>query len=386
MANGAQTFIRDRVTGAGVNGVPVEYRKHSDDSLVASDNTDADGLAEFSETTYDYKGPGYFTADDGSNVYVQSSKAYGTIGAWRAVDFAHAMRIMSDGVIADFDLELAVSANGTNMVITAQAGAAFLGGLFYRWPTTRQITLDAADPSWGRTDRIIIRAYLPGVAEEGRIDFLALKGTAGQFTATVAPDLTRDRSTYWEIGLANVKVEAGVSAIAADKVTDTRTYSNGPSSGLAPIDNPEFIGTVTADGAEFDGAVIVDSLLSNGVVMAPTFRSSSGFGGFAYSPSATYPGAGPGASGSFNGGDSAGEISVTTGGSTAGGDICKVTFGDAKANTNYAVVLSSRSNKAGPALAQIKVTKFTTGFTLTAVSALDTSAPYIWDFICMEWT
>jgi hypothetical protein len=271
MAAGLVTFIRDRVTGAGTAGVTVELRKVAGDVLITSHVTDADGKVTFTETELDYKGPVYITANDGSNAYVQSSEAIGTIGPWRAADFPHAMRIMTDGVVDGFDNELAVTANGTNLVISVDTGAAFGRGLFYRWTSARTVTLFAGEAN-PRIDRIVLRYYLPGVAEEGRIDLVALKGVASATPAE--PNLTQNVATYWEIPLASVRVEAGVTAIAASKVTDERSYSTGPV--LAGVD-----ATKIADGSvtntEFQ---YINSLTSNAQTQisgkAPTVHTHAG--------------------------------------------------------------------------------------------------------------
>jgi hypothetical protein len=70
---------------------------------------------------------------------------------------------------------------------------------------------------------VILRFYPPGVEEEGRVDLALLPGTPN--ASPVAPSLTQSAATFWEHPLADVRVDATVTSLAVDKVTDRRTWA-----------------------------------------------------------------------------------------------------------------------------------------------------------------
>ncbi|HSE46439.1 MAG TPA: hypothetical protein VLA89_14025 [Gemmatimonadales bacterium] len=229
MTTAIATFIRNRETGAGEAGVTVEFRDHDTGSLLDSVTTDANGLAEFSEVEAGYPGQWYLQADDGTNTFLLSSKAIGQVGPFRAVDLIHFLRCFSDGVVDGVDGELACSADGTDMDITVQEGLAIGYGMIYWWPVDQTVTLSASDPSNPRIDRIVVRFYPVGTTDSDNVGKIVLDKLTGTPAASPsAPALTQSATTYWEISLAQVLVEAGVSTIAANKVTDERDFTIAP--------------------------------------------------------------------------------------------------------------------------------------------------------------
>lgn len=226
-------FVRNKSTGVGENGVSVELIRQSDNGVVGTTSTagagNQAGSFAFSEAAYDYFGPTRVVATDGEGkVHVHTSQSVGQIGPWRATDFGRAMRIMGEGVVSGVDGALAVSANGADMILAVAAGMAFAGpsvGLIYTWPAVRNVTVPANASGSTRFDRLVLRFYPMGLAEQGRIDLVYLQGTPG---AGVPPAITQNLATYWEVKLAKIEVGNGVTAIAANKVTDERTYSVGP--------------------------------------------------------------------------------------------------------------------------------------------------------------
>lgn len=103
----------------------------------------------------------------------------------------------------------------------------------------------------------------------------------------------------------------------------------------------------------------------------------------AATPVGTFPGAGTSPSVvNINGGDLSGWIQITTGTGTAAGDVCRVTFGTPKQNTNFAVILFPRSNAARTDIGKINIDSInTTSWDINASPALAASTAYQWSYI-----
>jgi hypothetical protein len=208
----------------------------SGNGTVTSGSTAADsvpttalnGSMSADETTMGYPGPvKVIVTDTGTGaVRVHSSKSIGIAGSWRTVDIPRGWRLFGTGVQPGINNELAVTTSGASMAVAVASGAAVVAigdnALLYSWPAAQSLTATAADGSNPRIDTVVLRFYPPGAAQEGRVILALVDGTAA--SSPVAPTLTQSTSTYWEYPLADVRVNAGVSVIAADKVTDRRTY------------------------------------------------------------------------------------------------------------------------------------------------------------------
>jgi hypothetical protein len=129
-----------------------------------------------------------------------------------------AKRWLNTGVIEDYLNELAVTADGSGMTVSVATGGAWVEGFYFDSDAAEALTIAAADASNERIDRIVVR--LDRVANT--VALAVLQGTAA--ASPTAPALTQTDSLY-ELGLATVSVDAAVGVIAADQVTDTRSYS-----------------------------------------------------------------------------------------------------------------------------------------------------------------
>jgi hypothetical protein len=228
-------YFRDSV-GAGISGASYTIKRLIDNVSVATGSTSTDtapataldGLLAADETTLGYPGPISYTVTDAVSgaTRVHTSKSTGIIGPLRAADFTRVWRLGGNGVVPAAGSELAVSASGTNMILSIAAGEylAAMGdhSLLYSWPATRNLTVGAADGAQPRIDTVILRFYPPGVVQEGRIDLVLLAGVAS--SSPVAPGLTQNTGTTWEVALADIRVDAGVTSIAVGKVTDRRSW------------------------------------------------------------------------------------------------------------------------------------------------------------------
>ena len=104
------------------------------------------------------------------------------------------------------------------MKITAKQGYAFINGYAYKNPTDYDITLETADGSLPRIDRIIVRWDL-----SNRDMYVAvLKGTPSANPA--ATGITRNTEIY-DLVLADIYVAKGVTTITTASITDQRYNS-----------------------------------------------------------------------------------------------------------------------------------------------------------------
>lgn len=133
-----------------------------------------------------------------------------------AEDFArHLAKYFTNGI---FNNELQVIANN-DMTITIKAGDANING--YRYTNTGDLTktIDMADGILKRIDNVVIRLDLTNRLISAQI----IKGT---FSDTpTAPSLVRS-STIYDIKLAEIYIDNGITSITQSSITDTRFNKN----------------------------------------------------------------------------------------------------------------------------------------------------------------
>lgn len=125
--------------------------------------------------------------------------------------------LVTTGIMKGAGNELAVAANGTNMITTVNTGIAFLLGRYYENDSPLTLTHDTETLGNSRIDRIVIRMDLS--TEARYVKAFIKKGVPS--TSPVAPALTQTPNLY-EISLAQVKIVGGQTFIAASAVTDER--------------------------------------------------------------------------------------------------------------------------------------------------------------------
>ena len=116
------------------------------------------------------------------------------------------------------DTALKVFADSTGMQVKVPVGFAIVRGLAYNNSAQETLVIEAANAS-PRHDLIVLRL-------DPDIDSIVLavkKGTAAASPAD--PSLTTTDTGVFEIPLARVLVSSGVITIAADKITDLRTFT-----------------------------------------------------------------------------------------------------------------------------------------------------------------
>jgi hypothetical protein len=129
-------------------------------------------------------------------------------------------RVLTDGIF-NGGTNLQVTADGTNMNVNIADGYAWIQGYMYKVYDGHTLTLDTADPTLNRIDRIVLR--LDKSLEKRSIEAVVLKGTPS--ATPTPPALTRNENIY-EISLAQVEVIAGKSFIEGFQVTDERLDNN----------------------------------------------------------------------------------------------------------------------------------------------------------------
>jgi hypothetical protein len=105
--------------------------------------------------------------------------------------------------------------SGEGMTITVHAGTAWINGYLYRNTDDLPLTIDTAEGVLKRIDRIVIRWDLTA----RKISAAVKKGTPASSPA--APALQRDADAY-ELCLADVLINAGVTQITGANITDQR--------------------------------------------------------------------------------------------------------------------------------------------------------------------
>lgn len=143
-------------------------------------------------------------------------------------------------VLPGYANNLAVSANNpAAMNVLVATGAVHLKGKFYEIDAQTTLTIDAADATNPRIDRIVLRITYASQTVEAKV-------VTGTPAATPSlPGLTQNSSVY-EIPLAYVWVAAATASIAATEVHDERTFANNFESGITKswgnlIRNSEFM-------------------------------------------------------------------------------------------------------------------------------------------------
>ena len=138
----------------------------------------------------------------------------------------------------------------TGMQVEVSAGSCVIGGRFGFAIVPETLTV-AADVQYPRIHSVVLRM---DVAEPVRDIHLEVhQGTPSP--APQAPALTRD-GTVWELGLANVLIPAGSTAIAQERITDTRldTSRCGIVAAInSKIDTTALYNQIQADLASFKG-------------------------------------------------------------------------------------------------------------------------------------
>lgn len=127
----------------------------------------------------------------------------------------------SDGMVGSYgDNALKVTGDGSGRQVKMATGSAILRG--YMFYSTAIETIAIAAPSAGvRMDLVVLELNLSAPTIAQRILPKVLAGTSG---STNPPGVTQTETGIYQIPLATVRVDPGVSVITADKVADVRDW------------------------------------------------------------------------------------------------------------------------------------------------------------------
>ncbi len=125
----------------------------------------------------------------------------------------------TNGVFSSVGDALAVTANGSMGVAVGTGGCHVEGALMYNTAPLR-LTLEAADASLARIDRVVARF---NTSTSVRAVIIVAK-TGQAATNPVPPDLVR-QPNFYEIALADIYVKKGAASVAASAITDQRLNS-----------------------------------------------------------------------------------------------------------------------------------------------------------------
>ena len=128
------------------------------------------------------------------------------------------VKLISNGVFATPSTCMKVNAK-SGMTVTVNAGFGFINAKYIQNTSDYDITLDTADTTNPRIDRVVIGLNTANRA----ITIYVLKGTAA--ATPEAPALTRT-STIYELCLADIAVAANATAITQADITDRRGYTS----------------------------------------------------------------------------------------------------------------------------------------------------------------
>lgn len=121
---------------------------------------------------------------------------------------------IGNGVFPNPSTNLQVIAND-DMTVTLKAGRAWINGYIYINTDDLILPIDFADGALNRIDKIVLKYN----TVEREITAKVKKGTFASSPA--APDLQRDDDAY-ELGLADIYIDAGIVSISQSNITDLR--------------------------------------------------------------------------------------------------------------------------------------------------------------------
>ncbi|RDY22888.1 hypothetical protein CHF27_011250 [Romboutsia maritimum] len=125
---------------------------------------------------------------------------------------------LENGIFPNPKTNLEVISNG-DMTITVSPGKAWINGYFYFNTDNLQLKVDYSDSALSRIDRVVVK--LDFVNREMKT--YIKKGTFA--SSPTPPDLNRNADAY-ELGIATITVNAGVTSITQSNITDTRMNSD----------------------------------------------------------------------------------------------------------------------------------------------------------------
>jgi len=141
------------------------------------------------------------------------------------IEYSRLYREMAatDGVVGSFgSSDLQVYGDSSGLSVKMRSGSAILRG-YMMYSTAEEIIPITGPSASTRYDRAILELNLSAPTIPERIAPKILTGTSG---AGSAPALTQTDTGIFQISLATIQVDTGITSIAADKVTDERYWTD----------------------------------------------------------------------------------------------------------------------------------------------------------------
>ena len=130
-----------------------------------------------------------------------------------------AKRWFTDGVIAEATDRMTLFADATGMQVKVKAGEIAIAGFHAELPTQITLLVPTADGTNDRIDRVVAR--LDRSVSPYKVKVLVV---AGSPAGTPTPPALVNSSTYLDVSLGKVLATHGIGTIAANKITDERSY------------------------------------------------------------------------------------------------------------------------------------------------------------------
>lgn len=180
--------------------------------------------------------------------------------------FSQWARNIGEGIKTGSLNELEVFADSSGMQVKAKSGQAMVRGHYYSNTAEETLTIAASDPTNNRIDNVVLEL-------DPSANTIVLKVVTGTPAASpTAPTLTQTDAGIYQIKLAEVLVDATITTIAADKVTDSRAFmATAAELAIDVATNTSDIATNTADIAT--NATAIANPLASFVTDATTART-----------------------------------------------------------------------------------------------------------------
>jgi len=188
--------------------------------------------------------------------------------------FSQWARNIGEGIKTGALNELEVFADSSGMQVKAKSGQAMVRGHYYSNTAEESLAIAASDPTNNRIDNVVLEL-------DPSANTIVLKVVTGTPAASpTAPTLTQTDAGIYQIKLAEVLVEATVTTIAADKVTDFRTFmATAAELAIDVATNTADIATNAADIANPLASFVTDATTARTLTssdMGKTIRFTSG--------------------------------------------------------------------------------------------------------------
>ncbi|WP_461206932.1 hypothetical protein [Clostridium sp. DL1XJH146] len=125
---------------------------------------------------------------------------------------------IGNGIFPNPSSGLQIIANN-DMTVTVKAGQGWINGYYYCNDSDLILTLDVADGVLNRIDRVVLQFSTTNRIIQATVK----KGTFA--SSPVATDIVRD-ADYYELGLADIYINAGITSITQENITDLRLDNN----------------------------------------------------------------------------------------------------------------------------------------------------------------